>query len=219
MPRPSLPTPPVSAAPLRVLVADDHLVVRDGLATIINQQPDFTVVAEAADGHEAVALWREHQPDLGLIDLKMPGLDGVGAVCAIRARHPGARVLILTTLDSEEDIFRAVQAGARGYLLKDCRREELLDALRRVARGERVLDPVMAGKLAARLAAPAPTARELEVLQLTASGKTNKEIAASLHLSEPTVKAHLKSLFVKLDVLSRTEAVNVALRRGLIRVE
>lgn len=204
--------------PIRILLADDHHVVREGFSVLLNQQPDFTVIGEAASGREAVELWPQLKPDVGLIDLKMPVLDGIGAIRGIRAENPTARLIILTTLDAEEDVYQGIRAGARAYLLKDAHRDELFACIRRVHAGELILPPALADKLAQRVAQPVPTSRELRILELVAKGASNKAIGEQLSISEGTVKTHVKSLFNKLDVLSRTEAVNVAVRRGLIRL-
>jgi DNA-binding NarL/FixJ family response regulator len=202
----------------RVLIADDHAVVREGLVAIIGRQPDMTVVAEANSGPEAVALWKEHRPDLVLLDLRMPGLDGVGALEQIRAQDNSARVIVLTTFDTDGDILRGLRAGARAYLLKDAPREELLECIRRVGAGEVFVPASVACKLAQYVGAKELTNREVEVLQLMAGGKSNKEIGSSLYISETTVKSHVKGIFAKLDVLNRAEAIAAASRRGLIRL-
>jgi two-component system NarL family response regulator len=202
---------------IRVLIADDHVTVLEGLAAIIGRQPDMMVVAEAADGQEAVDLWTEHHPDVTLLDLRMPTLDGVGVIENIRKQDASARVIVLTTYDSDTEILRAIKAGTKAYLLKDARREELLDCIRRVNRGETCIPASLAEKLAAGLSSESLTGRELNVLELLAQGKSNKEIGVNLYISETTVKSHLRSIFRKLNVLSRTEAVTVASRRGLIR--
>lgn len=211
---PPLPPPPR----IRVLIADDHVTVLEGLAAIIGRQPDMTVVAEAANGREAVDLWLEHRPDVGLLDLRMPELDGVGALEFIRSRHANARVIVLTTYDTDQEIQRAIKAGARAYLLKDTRREELLDCIRRVHRGETCIPAPLVAKLAASMSNESLTGRELNVLELLAKGWSNKEIGANLCISETTVKSHLRSIFAKLNVLSRTEALTIANKRGLIRL-
>jgi len=203
---------------IRVLIADDHVTVTAGLASIIGLQPDMMVVAEAGNGHEAVDLWRKHRPDVALLDLRMPGLDGVGAMDAIRLADASARVIVLTTYDTDNEIYRAVKAGAKGYVLKDARREELLDCIRRVSRGEICIPPSLLEKLAAGVSSETLTGRELDVLTLLARGKSNKEIGANLYISETTVKAHLRSIFAKLNVLSRTEAIAAASRRGLVQL-
>jgi DNA-binding NarL/FixJ family response regulator len=202
---------------IRVLIADDHVTVLEGLAAIIGRQPDMMVVAEAADGQEAVDLWTKHHPDVTLLDLRMPTLDGVGVIENIRKQDASARVIVLTTYDSDTEILRAIKAGTKAYLLKDARREELLDCIRRVNRGETCIPASLAEKLAAGLSSESLTGRELNVLELLAQGKSNKEIGVNLYISETTVKSHLRSIFRKLNVLSRTEAITVASRRGLIR--
>lgn len=202
---------------IRVLIADDHVTVLEGLAAIIGRQPDMMVVAEAADGQEAVDLWTEHHPDVTILDLRMPTLDGVGVIENIRKQDASARVIVLTTYDSDTEILRAIKAGTKAYLLKDARREELLDCIRRVNRGETCIPASLAEKLAAGLSSESLTGRELNVLELLAQGKSNKEIGVNLYISETTVKSHLRSIFRKLNVLSRTEAITVASRRGLIR--
>lgn len=201
---------------IRVLIADDHVTVREGLAAIIGRQPDMLVVAEASNGSDAVQLWTHHRPDVTLLDLRMPGLDGVGAIEAIRAVDASARLLVVTTFDTDNDISRAVKAGARGYLLKDAPRDELLAYIRRVYAGEMCLPPALLAKLAATLADEALTRREVEVVALLASGKSNRDIGLVLEITETTVKSHMRSIFAKLDVLSRTEAVATASRRGLV---
>jgi len=202
---------------IRVLLADDHAVVLEGLGAMIGRQSDMVVVAEANNGPEAVELWRTHRPDVGLVDLRMPMLDGVGVISEIRRTHPTAHVIILTTYDTEEDIYQGIRAGARGYLLKDARRHDVLDAIRRVNAGEILLPPNVTAKLAHRMTDEPLTDREHAVLTLLADGKSNRDIGAEIHIEESTVKSHLKSIFTKLHVVSRTEAVSVAMRRGLLR--
>jgi len=204
-------------ATIRLLIAEDHTVVRDGLVAILRQEPDFEVVAETGDGRQAVEFWKLHRPDVALMDLRMPSLDGVNAIYEIRAANPGARIIILTTFDGDEDIYRGMRAGARSYLLKDVRREELFQCIREVHAGRTFVPPAVAVKLAERLTSEGLTPRELEVLRLVAIGKPNKLIGAELDISEVTVKSHVQSLFRKLNVLSRTEAIAVANRRGLLR--
>jgi DNA-binding NarL/FixJ family response regulator len=203
---------------IRILIADDHSVVREGLVSLVKRKSDMTVVAEASNGREAVDLWKEHHPDVALLDLRMPELDGVGAIKEIREVDPNAHILVLTTFDGDEDIYRAIKAGAKGYLLKDTAREALMDSIRRVHSGETCIPPTLAAKLADRVSGEALSAREIEVLQRIAAGKSNKEIGAELFISEGTVKTHVKSIFGKLDVVSRTEAVATATRRGLIQL-
>ncbi|WP_369136786.1 response regulator [Modestobacter versicolor] len=203
----------------RVLVVDDHPVVRGGLVGWLAAQPDLDVVAEAADGLEALAAVAEHRPDVVLMDLRMPRMDGVTATGRITADHPGVRVLVLTTYDTDADIVRAVEAGATGYLLKDTPLPQLADAVRAAARGETVLAPPVAARLVSRMRAPAaeaPTARELQVLAAVARGMTNAEIGRELYIGEATVKTHLLRVFAKLGVDDRTRAVLVAVERGLL---
>ena len=203
---------------IRVLIADDHVTVLEGLAAIIGRQADMKVVAEAANGREVVELWDKHRPDVSLIDLRMPTLDGVGAINEIRRRSASARVIVLTTFDTDNEIARAIKAGAKGYLLKDARREELLDCIRKVNSGETCVPPALAAKLAESMSSEPLTGRELDVLSLLAQGKSNKEIGSHLYITETTVKSHLRSIFSKLNVLSRTEAITTASRRGLVHL-
>ncbi len=203
---------------IRVLIADDHLIVLEGLAAIISRQPDMVVVAEASDGRKAVELWQMHRPDIVLIDLRMPVMDGVAAIEEIRRHDASARIIVLTTFDTDSDLVNAIKAGAKGYLLKDARREDLLDTIRRVKRGETCLPAQLVQKLAASLNREALTNRELDVLEHLAAGKSNKEIGALLGISETTVKSHTRSIFRKLNVLSRTEAIGMASRLGLIKL-
>ncbi|HEV8373866.1 MAG TPA: response regulator transcription factor [Actinomycetota bacterium] len=207
---------------IRLLIADDHPVVRDGLRGMVAGQPDLEVVGEAATGTEALALVPRVRPDVALVDLRMPGLDGVATIRALRERHPEVRVLVLTTFDTESDVVSAIEAGATGYLLKDAPRAELFRAIRAATRGEAVLAPAVATRLVGQLrepAAPALTARELQVLELVATGATNRVVAARLHVSEATVKTHLVHAFGKLGVSDRTAAVAVALERRLFRLD
>ena len=208
---------PGAAHPIRVLVADDHPVTREGLALILDNQADMTVVAQARDGAEAVALYARHRPDVAVIDVQMPVMTGAAATAAIREATPNARVLLFTTYDGDEDIFRGMQAGAKGYVLKGTPREELLRAIRAVAAGQRYVSPEMGAKLADRLASAPLTEREGDVLRLLAQGKANKEIAAALEVSEGTVKSHVNAVLSKLGVTSRTEAALAAVQRGLLR--
>ncbi|MGA9913803.1 MAG: response regulator transcription factor [Paraburkholderia sp.] len=201
---------------IRVLIADDHVAVREGLAAMIGRQADTMVVGEAANGREAVELWQKHRPDVTLLDLRMPVLDGVSAISEIHHQDASARIIILTTFDSDSEIAGAIKAGAKGYLLKDAPREELFDCIRKVHAGETCIPPSLVAKLAAGVSSEALTSRELDVLTLLARGKSNKEIGGNLYISETTVKSHLRSVFTKLNVVSRTEAIAVATRRGLI---
>ncbi len=207
-----------SSAKIRVLIADDHVTVLEGLAAIIERQADMEVVAEAENGRRAVELWCKHHPDVALLDLRMPLLDGGSAIEEIRQQDASAHIIILTTYDTDNEIARAVKAGARGYLLKDAPREDLLDCIRRVSRGEMCIPAPLVAKLAATVSSESLTGREVNVLELLAKGWSNKEIGANLCISETTVKSHLRSIFSKLNVLSRTEAIAVANRRGLIKL-
>ncbi|MGI5167805.1 response regulator [Spirillospora sp. CA-253888] len=205
--------------PLRIILADDHTVMRAGVGALLAAEPDIEIVGEAGDGREAVRLAGLHAPDVALLDLRMPDMDGVAATAEIVARHPGTRVLILTTYDTDTEIERAVEAGAVGYLLKDATREQLAAAIRAAARGETVLAPRVAQKLVARMRAPvqaALTSREAQVLRAVADGLTNAEIGERLVVAEATVKTHLLRIFAKLDVNDRTRAVVVAMERGLL---
>jgi len=217
-PGPQAGSSAVEPKKIRVLIADDHVTVLEGLAAIIARQPDMMVAAEAADGQEAVELWIKHQPDVTLLDLRMPKLDGVSAIERIRKQDASARVIVLTTYETDTEILRAIKAGTKAYLSKDSRREELLDCIRRVNQGETCIPASLVEKVAAGLCSESLTGRELNVLELLARGKSNKEIGVSLYISETTVKSHLRSIFRKLNVLSRTEAITVASRRGLIRL-
>jgi two-component system NarL family response regulator len=203
---------------MSILIADDHSVVRAGLVSLIEDKVDMRVVGEASNGREAVELWKKHRPDVTLLDLRMPELDGVSAIKAIRAADEKARIIVLTTYDGDEDIYRAIQAGAKGYLLKDVPREALMDCIRRVHRGDTCVPIHLAAKLAQRVSGETLSEREIEVLKLMAQGKSNKEIGSALFISEGTVKSHLKRIFGKLGVISRTEAVANATRRGLIQL-
>jgi len=213
-----LPAATTSGDKIRVLIADDHVTVLEGLAAIIERQADMAVAAQAENGLAAVKLWREHRPDIGLLDLRMPEMDGASAIEEIRRQDPSARIVVLTTYDTDNEISRAVKAGARGYMLKDARREEILDCIRRVHRGETCIPAPLVAKLAATVSSESLTSREVAVLQLLARGLSNKEIGAQLFISETTVKSHLRSVFAKLNVLSRTEAITVGSRRGIIQI-
>ncbi len=204
---------------IRVLLVDDHPVVREGLRGMLDAEPDVTVVGAAGSGEEAVALARDVGADVILMDLRMRGLDGVGATERILRYDPRAVVVVLTTYETDADILRAVEAGASGYLLKDASRAELAAAIRAAARGETVLAPSVAGRLVNQVRRPAAvslSAREVEVLRLVAKGQTNAEIGRSLHISEATVKTHLLRAFGKLDVSDRTAAVTTAMALGLL---
>lgn len=207
---------------IRLLLVDDHPVVREGLRGMLSGQPDFVVVGEAGDGSEGVALAAQLQPHVVLMDLRMPGLDGVGAIRAIVEQGLSCHVLVLTTYDSDADIVRAIEAGATGYLLKDAPRQELFRAVRAAAAGESALAPAVASRLLGRMRAPAEeqlTEREVEVLQLVAKGNSNRLVGRALHISEATVKTHLVHIYGKLGVSDRTAAVTVALERGILRLD
>jgi len=204
---------------IRVMVADDHPVVRIGLTAIVNAQADMTVVAEARNGREAIDLYRQHHPDVLLIDLRMPVLNGLDAALAIRADFPGSRIIVLTTYDSDEDIVRALKAGVQGYLLKDSVGEAMLEAVRAVHAGHRRVAPEVGTRLADRVAGSELTPRELEVLKLLARGGTNKDLAAALAITEGTVKGHVNNILSKLCVTDRTMAAATALQRGIIRLD
>ncbi|MER6679253.1 response regulator transcription factor [Streptomyces olivaceoviridis] len=210
----------MSTGPLRVVVVDDHTVMRAGVLALLAGEDSIEIVGEAGDGRAALALVERYDPDVALVDLRMPVLDGVATTTEIVARHPRTRVLILTTYDTDADIERGVEAGAIGYLLKDTTREQLVDAVHAAARGETVLAPRVAEKLVARMRRPVHdplTDRETDVLDAVADGLTNAEIGRRLMIAEATVKTHLLRLFAKLDVNDRTRAVVVALERGLLR--
>jgi DNA-binding NarL/FixJ family response regulator len=205
--------------PIKLLIADDHPVVRDGLSGMFARDPDFEVLGEAADGAEALALAKELQPDVILMDLRMPGMDGLTAITELAKQGSAARVLVLTTYDTDTYVVPAIEAGATGYLLKDAPRDELLRAVRAAAAGESVLSPSVASRLVSRVRTPAAgplTQREIEVLELVAAGNTNRETAVRLFISEATVKSHLLNLYLKLGVNDRAAAVAEGFRRGLL---
>ena len=204
---------------IRILVADDHPVVRTGLTAVLAQQPDLELVGEAENGERAVALYREHHPDVCLMDLRMPVMDGVEAIRTITTEFPSARILALTTYEGDADIRRALEAGARGYLLKDMLLTDVIRAVRAVHGGERVIPNAVAARLAEFPERSDLTERELEVLQLVARGLSNKQTARAIGRTDETVKIHLKNVFAKLGVADRTEAVTVALTRGLIHLD
>jgi DNA-binding NarL/FixJ family response regulator len=207
---------------IRILITDDHPVVREGLSGMLAGQSDFEVIGLAADGDTAVKMHGSLAPDVTLMDLRMPGLDGVGAIKAIKEQQPSSRIIVLTTYDSDADILHAIEAGATGYLLKDAPREELFRAIRAAASGDSVLAPAVAARIMTRMRAPAEenlSAREIEVLELVAKGANNKEIGKSLHISTATVKTHLIHIYGKLGVDDRTAAVITALEKGIITLE
>jgi len=203
---------------IRIIVVDDQAVVRQGFVALINTVSDMEVVAEGINGQQAIDLYREHKPDVMLIDLRMPVVGGVEAITTVRREFPEARMIVLTTYDGDEDIYRSLQAGAKGYLLKDMFFEELETAIRSVHAGARRIPAAIAERLAERMSGSILTARELEVLTLIVKGQSNKEIAASLKISEATVKSHINSVLSKLGVTDRTQAATTALQRGLVHL-
>ena len=203
---------------IRILVAEDHLAARVGVSTIVNMQPDMTVVAEASNGQQAVELFRKHRPDVTLLDLRMPGMGGVEAAAAIRAEFPTARMIALTTYGGDEDIRRALAAGVLAYLTKDVLHDELLKAIRAVNEGHTYLPAVVAAALAAQLPRPDLSAREVQVLELIVQGLPNKQIAYTLNIAEHTVKNHVKNILSKLGVQDRTQAATAAIQRGIIHL-
>jgi two-component system NarL family response regulator len=198
---------------IRVLIVDDHSLVTEGLANIINYDPEMTVVAQAEDGQEAIDRYREHQPDITLMDLRMGGVKAITAICA---EFKSARIIVLTTYDGDEDIYRGLQAGAQGYLLKDAKPNELLNAIRIVHGGQQYVSLTVARKLVERMNNPVLSERELEVLRLMAQGLSNQDIGTALNIGESTVKSHVTRILSKLGVSDRTQAVIVALKRGLV---
>jgi DNA-binding NarL/FixJ family response regulator len=204
---------------IRVLLADDHAIVRNGVAQILNEERGMTVVAQAADGAEAVELFARNRPDVALVDLRMPKLEGVQVVEQIRARFPDAAIVILTTYDTDIDIEHALRAGAKAFLVKDVSPQDLVACVRAVHAGRTWVSPRVAAKLVAHVTNVRITRRELAVLRLLAAGNSNREIGDLLGISDGTVKIHLTHLFAKLDVTSRTEAIAIALRRGLVRID
>jgi DNA-binding NarL/FixJ family response regulator len=203
---------------IRVMVADDHPVVRQGLVALLKTVPDLQVITEAADGQEAVERYDQNRPDVALMDLRMPKLGGVEAITEIRRKHPAARIIVLTTFDGDEDIYRAIQAGAKGYLLKGMSADELIDAIRAVHAGRSRIPSIVAEKLADRMSGPGLTSRELEVLKAIVAGRSNKEIGTELSISEATVKSHINNLLSKLGVGDRTQAATMALQRGIVHL-
>jgi two-component system, NarL family, response regulator len=204
--------------PIRILVAEDHLVARVGVTTIVNMQPDMTVVAEASNGQQAIELYRKHLPDVTLLDLRMPGMGGVEAAQKIRAEFPGAHMVALTTYGGDEDIRRALAAGVQAYLTKDVLHDELLKAIRAVNAGQTYLPSAVAASLAAQMPRPDLSAREVQVLGLIVGGMANKQIAYELSIAEHTVKNHVKSILSKLGVQDRTQAATAAIQRGIIHL-
>jgi DNA-binding NarL/FixJ family response regulator len=207
---------PIGSEPIRVLIVDDHAIVREGIVALLGRQPDMVAVGEASDGAEAIARFGELAPDVTLMDIQMVRMGGLEAIEQIRRLSPEARILVLTTYPGDAQVVRALRAGAAGYLLKNCIRKELLDAIRSVHAGRRALSPDVAHDLAMHALDEPLSERELTILRLVANGHSNKEMASELRLSTDTIKAHLKSVFAKLGVADRTEAVTVAARRGFI---
>lgn len=201
------------------MVVEDHFVVRVGLTAIINSQPDMVAVAEAGNGRQALELFDQHLPDVTLMDLRIPGLNGIEVIAAIVKKHPRARIIVLSTYGGDEDIFRAMQAGARAYFLKDVKGQDLVNAIRAVHAGQRPLQPEVASRLAERLPRPDLSPRELEILKLIAAGMSNKDIANSLAISEGTVRVHASNIFAKLDCSDRAQAVAKAFQHGIIYVD
>lgn len=203
---------------IQIMLVDDHPAFRKGLAALIESEPDLQVVAEAADGRAAVEVYRQKKPDVVLMDLRLPLMGGVEAILAIRSEFSEARVIVLTTFDTDEDIYRAIQSGAKSYLLKDTPAAELAEAIRAVHAGKQILPSHVAERLAIRRQRPELSQREMDVLQLLIKGRSNKEIGSALFLCEDTVKAHLKTLFLKLGVQDRTEAAISAIRHGIVHL-
>jgi len=204
--------------PISILIADDHPLILAGLSALLGAMPEFRLLAQASDGVQAVELYRQHKPDVTILDLNMPRLHGVGAIEQIRAEDAGASIVILTTYQGDEDVYRGLQAGAKAYLLKDGEPAQLVDCLRTVASGKQYLPPAVANKLAERMASNQLSRRELDILAHIASGKSNKMIARSADIEVGTVKFHVNNILAKLNVASRTEAATVAARRGLLSV-
>jgi two-component system NarL family response regulator len=203
---------------IRIMVVDDQAVVRQGFVALINTVPDMSVIVEATTGQQAIELYRQHRPDVTLMDLRMPGTSGVEAITTIRREFPAARIIVLTTYDGDEDIYRSLQAGAQGYLLKDVFFEDLEAAIRAVHAGQRRIPAAIAERLAGRMGGSELTGRELEVLSEIVRGLSNREIAAALKISEATVKSHINNILSKLGVTDRTQAATTALQRGIVHL-
>lgn len=208
----------MSAEPIRIMVVDDHPIVREGFGGMIGTEPDMSLVAEARSGDEAIRLFRQHHPDVTLMDLKMPGMNGVETISAIRKEFPLSRFIVLTTYDGDEDIYRALAAGAQAYLLKDMFCDEILAAIRMVHAGQRRIPSAVGTRLAERMVGLDLSGREAEVLELLVKGKSNREVATDLAITEATVKGHVTNILSKLGVTDRTQAVITALKRGLVHL-
>jgi two-component system NarL family response regulator len=204
---------------LRVMIVEDHFVVRAGLSAIINTQTDMTTVAEARNGYEAIDMYREHQPDVVLMDLRIPLLSGTEAIAVIVKEFPRAKIIVLSTFGGDEDIFQALQAGARAYFLKDVKGHDLISAIRSVNAGQRLLPPQIAARLAERIPRSELSPRELEILRLIAKGSSNKDVANALEISEGTVRVHASNIFAKLGCNDRAQAVSEAFQRGIIHID
>lgn len=208
-----------SSPQIRVMVIDDHSIVRQGLVALLNTEEDLSVIAEGSDGQQAIDLFKQHAPDVTLMDLRMPGIGGVEAINHIRRMTPDAKIIVLTTYDGDEDIFRALQAGAQSYLLKGVSFEDLTEAIRMVHAGQKRIPAAVAERLAERFSVEPLTGREQQVLELIVRGKSNKEIGTALKISEATVKSHINSLLSKLGVTDRTQAATTAIQRGLVHLD
>jgi DNA-binding NarL/FixJ family response regulator len=203
---------------IRILIVDDHPLLREGVASLVEKQSDMVIVAEASSGKEALQVFEKHLPDVTLMDLRLPGMDGIDALTAILAQFPNARIIVLTTFSGDAHILRALKAGARGYLLKDMLRKELLEAVRTVHAGGRRIPPEIATELAEHAGDTTLTPREIEVLRLIAAGNSNRSLADKLSISEETIKMHVKNILSKLDANDRTHAVTIAVRRGIMEL-
>ena len=206
------------STPIRIFSVDDHPLLREGIAALVNSQPDMVLIAQASDGREAINLFTQHLPDVTLLDLRLPDMSGIDVLIAIRSQFPDARIIMLTTFEGDVEIQRALQAGARGYLLKNMPPTELLDVIRQVHLGKKRIPPEIASQLLEHMADEVLTEREIEVLKQVANGNRNREIAEQLFISEETVKVHIKHIMEKLGASDRTQAVSIGLRRGIIQL-